>query len=157
MKTGEESQLIRWRQERDDKGIVELVRTQLIPISPWQHPRDKRLHNEITRRLRRGATLVATRSRSGPPIAFLHMEFRGTTLFIDLLAVASSEQNRRWGSELMSLAETYGRKKGCTQSQVFVDEGNKRALRFYHRIGFYTLRAIPSLKVFELTKPHYFF
>jgi ribosomal protein S18 acetylase RimI-like enzyme len=149
--------LIRWRQQSDDKGIVELVRTQLVPISPWQHPRDWRLHDDITRRLRRGATLVAARSLRSAPFAFLHMEFHGTTLFIDLLAVNSSEQNRHWGSELMTRAEKYGRKKGCTLSHLFVDEGNTRALRFYHRLGYHPVRAIPNLKVIELAKPLYFY
>lgn len=145
--------MIRWRQQSDDNGIVELVRTQLVPISPWQHPRDRRLYDDITRRLRRGPTLVAARSRRSAPFAFLHMEFRGTVLFIDLLAVDSSEQNRHWGSELMKRAETYGRKKGCTLSQLFVDEGNTRAHRFYHRLGYYPVRAIQSLRVIELVKP----
>jgi ribosomal protein S18 acetylase RimI-like enzyme len=85
------------------------------------------------------------------------MEFRGSTLFIDLLAVNSSEQNRHWGSELMTRAETYGIKKGCTLSHLFVDEGNTRALRFYHRLGYYPVRAIPDLKVIELAKPLNYF
>ncbi|MCD9024143.1 GNAT family N-acetyltransferase [Cohnella silvisoli] len=149
--------MIRWRQQGDDKSIVALVRTQLVPISPWQHPRDSRLHYEITRRLRRGATLVAARSRRSTPFGFLHMEFRGTTLFIDLLAVDSTAQNKHWGTELMARAEQYGRKKGCTISQLFVDEGNTRALRFYHRLGYQTLRTIYALKVIELVKPLNYF
>jgi ribosomal protein S18 acetylase RimI-like enzyme len=149
--------LIRWRQQSDDKGIVELVRTQLVPLSPWQHPRDRQLYDDITRRLRRGATLVAARSRRNAPFAFLHMEFRGTTLFIDLLAVDPSEQNRHWGTLLMTRAESYGRKKGCTLSHLFVDEGNTRALRFYQRFGYHPVRAIQDLKVIELAKPLYFY
>jgi ribosomal protein S18 acetylase RimI-like enzyme len=81
------------------------------------------------------------------------MEFRGTILFIDLLAVESTEQNRHWGSELMTRAETYGRKKGCTLSHLFVDEGNTRAIRFYHRRGYRPVRAIQNLRVIELAKP----
>jgi ribosomal protein S18 acetylase RimI-like enzyme len=144
--------LIRWKQPQDDKRIVELVRTQLVPISPWQHPRDSRLHSDITRRLRRGATLVVTGSRRSAPLAFLHMEFHNQTLLIDLLAVDSSHQNRQWGTELMNRAEQYGRKKGCMMSHLYVDEGNSRALRFYHRLGYNTLRHIKPLKVFEMAK-----
>jgi ribosomal protein S18 acetylase RimI-like enzyme len=144
--------LIRWRQLRDDKGIVELVRTQLVPISPWQHPRDSRLHSQITRRIRRGATLVVSQSRRSSPIGFLHMQFRNKTLFIDLLAVDSRHQSKQWGTALMIIAENYGRFKGCNTSHVFVDEDNYRALRFYHRIGYNTLQAIPSLKVVQLAK-----
>jgi ribosomal protein S18 acetylase RimI-like enzyme len=144
--------LIRWKQPQDDKRIVELVRTQLVPISPWQHPRDSRLHSDITRRLRRGATLVVTGSRRSAPLAFLHMEFHNQTLLIDLLAVDSSHQNRQWGTELMNRAEHCGRKKGCMMSHLYVDEGNSRALRFYNRLGYNTLRHIKPLKVFEMAK-----
>ncbi|WP_239614857.1 GNAT family N-acetyltransferase [Cohnella mopanensis] len=145
--------MIRWRQQRDDKGIVELVRTQLVPISPWQHPSGSRLHYEINRRIRRGATLVVAQSHRRSPIAFLHMEFRGRTLFIDLLAVDSRHQNRQWGTALMNRAEQYARKKGCTLSHVYVDEDNFRALRFYHNLGYYILRVIPALKIIEIAKP----
>jgi GNAT superfamily N-acetyltransferase len=152
MNSGEEPHLIRWRQSRDDKGIVELVRTQLVPISPWQHPRDSQLHSEIIRRIRKGTTLVVAGSRRDAPIGFLHMEFRNQTLIIDLLAVNPKYQNRQWGTELMLRAEEYGRKKGCALSRIFVDEDNIRALRFYHRLGYLTLRAIQALKVIELVK-----
>ncbi|WP_373230088.1 GNAT family N-acetyltransferase [Cohnella sp.] len=144
--------MIRWKQQRDDNGIIQLVRTQLVPISPWQHPRDSRLHSEITRRLRKGATLVVSLSRRSSPLAFLHMEFHYQTLLIDLLAVDSRYQNRQWGTELMQRAEQFGLKKGCTISRVFVDEDNYRALRFYHRLGYYPQRTIESLKVIELAK-----
>lgn len=144
--------MIRWRLQRDDQKIVELVRTQLVPISPWQHPKDSRLHSSITHRLRRGATLVVASTRRSEPLAFLHMEFHYQILIIDLLAVDSKVQNRQLGTELMRRAEQHGLKKGCTMSRVFVDEDNYRALRFYHRLGYYTLRLIPALKVIELNK-----
>ncbi|WP_256760772.1 N-acetyltransferase [Cohnella sp. WQ 127256] len=144
--------MIRWRQPRDDNGIVELIRTQLVPISPWQHPGDSKLRNEITQRLRRGATLVVADSRRRSPIAFLHMEFHNKTVLIDLLAVHSRYQNKHWGSELMQRAEKYARKKGYTMSHVFVDEDNIRALKFYLRLGYNILQSIPPLKVIELTK-----
>ncbi|BBI32139.1 GNAT family N-acetyltransferase [Cohnella abietis] len=144
--------MIRWKQPRDDKGIVDLVRTQLVPISPWQHPRDRRLHNEITRRLRKGATLVIAQSRRSVPLAFLQMEFRYKILFINLLAVHSQYQNRQWGTELMKRAEQHGRKKGCTMARVYVDDNNTRALRFYQRNGYYIVRLLPELRFIELAK-----
>jgi ribosomal protein S18 acetylase RimI-like enzyme len=80
------------------------------------------------------------------------MEFRNQTLFIDLLAVDSKYQNRQWGTELLLRAEKYGRTKGYAMSRVFVDEDNTRALRFYHRLGYLTLRTVQALKVIELVK-----
>ncbi len=147
--------MIRWKRNRDDKAIVELVRTQLVPISPWQHPRDGRLHADIVRRLRKGATLVAARTERSPPIGFLHMEFRHPKLFIDLLAVDSRHQNKKLGTALMRRAEDYGRSRGCTVSHVFVDALNYRALRFYNRLGYEPVHAIPSLEIVELSKPLY--
>ncbi|QJD87511.1 GNAT family N-acetyltransferase [Cohnella herbarum] len=144
--------MIRWRQPRDDKGIVELVRTQLIPISPWQHPRGNRLHYEITRRIRKGATLVVAQSAKSSPIGFLHLEFRSKALFIDLLAVDSRYQSKQWGTALMLRAEQYALKKGYIVSHVFVDEDNVRAIRFYQKLGYYPLRALQALKVIELAK-----
>jgi len=147
--------LIRWRRSRDDKAIVELVRTQLVPISPWQHPRDGRLHTEIVRRLRRGATLVASKTDRSSPLGFLHMEFRHPTLIIDLLAVDSVHQNNKLGTALMDRAESYGRRQGFTAARVFVDDHNYRALRFYRRLGYHTISVIPSMKIVELAKSLY--
>ncbi|WP_186438426.1 GNAT family N-acetyltransferase [Cohnella terricola] len=144
--------MIRWRQLRDDKGIVELVRNELVPISPWRHPRDGRLFAEISHRLRRGPTLVASRTLRSPPIGFLHMEFRGGALFIDLLAVDSRHQSKKLGTLLMNRAESYGRSKGCKWAHLFVDDHNERAIRFYRRRGYHSVRSIESLKIIELAK-----
>ncbi|MFC5528643.1 GNAT family N-acetyltransferase [Cohnella yongneupensis] len=144
--------MIRWRRQGDDRGIVELVRTQLVPISPWRHPRDGRLRFEVQKRLRRGPTLVVARTRQSVPFAFVHMEIRGNVLFVDLLAVDSRHQNRQWGTELMRRAEQYGRKRGCTVSHLFVDEGNTRGVRFYERLGYHVISHIEALKAFHMHK-----
>ncbi|XID93208.1 GNAT family N-acetyltransferase [Paenibacillaceae bacterium WGS1546] len=144
--------MIRWRRPRDDKSIVELVRSELVPISPWQHPRDSRLHADIVRRMRRGATLVASSTARGPVIGFLHMEFRHPEMLIDLLAVDSRYQNRKLGTELMLQAERYARNKGFAAARVFVDEENVRGIRFYRRLGYTRLREFPALKIVEMAK-----
>jgi ribosomal protein S18 acetylase RimI-like enzyme len=144
--------LIRWKQQGDNRGIVELVRTELVPLSRWQHPRDRRLKYEVQRRLRRGPTLVAARTSKSVPFAFVHMEIRGTVLFIDLLAVNARHQNQHWGTELMKRAEQYGRKKGCTVSYLFVDEGNDRGVRFYQRIGYRMLSHNELIKAYQMQK-----
>jgi ribosomal protein S18 acetylase RimI-like enzyme len=144
--------MIRWKQQGDARGIVELVRKQLVPISPWQHPRDGRLRLEVVRRLRRGPTFVVSRTRRSSPFAFVHIEIRGSVLFVDLLAVDSRHQNRQWGTELMKRAESYGRKKGCTVAYLFVDEGNARGIRFYKRLDYQVLAYIDSLKAYHMHK-----
>ena len=144
--------MIRWRHKGDDRGIVELVRTQLVPISPWQHPRDGRLRGEVLRRLRRGPTLVVSRTRKSTPFAFLHMELHGEVLFVDLLAVDSRHQNRQWGTVLMKRAEEYGRRRGCEVSHLFVDESNTRGVRFYERIGYRIESHVEALKAYHMNK-----
>lgn len=145
--------MIRWRRQGDDRAIVELVRTQLVPISPWKHPRDGRLRIEVQRRLRRGPTFVASRARKSPPFAFVHLEIHGKVLFVDLLAVDSRHQNRQWGTELMKRAEHYARKRGCEISHLFVDEGNVRGLRFYERLGYEVVSHMEAMKAYHMRKP----
>nr|WP_238357599.1 GNAT family N-acetyltransferase [Cohnella zeiphila] len=134
-------------------GIVRLVRTQLVPLSPWHHPRDRRLYGDVVRRLREGATLVVSSSRSSDPFAFLHMIVKDSTLFVDLLAVDPSQQNRHWGTALMRRAEEYGISKGCTNALLFVDEGNDKAHRFYNRLGYRTVQHVGELRCYRLEKP----
>lgn len=145
--------MIRWKHAGDLKGIVQLVRTELVPISPWHHPRGRLLYMEVARRLRNGITLVAARTYRSTPFGFLHMEFRRDVLFIDLLAVDRRHQNKHWGTILMRRAEQYGKlHKQCSLALLYVDEDNLRGLRFYERLGYQITRHINGLKVFELMK-----
>ncbi|MFC5701982.1 GNAT family N-acetyltransferase [Cohnella faecalis] len=145
--------MIRWKQPGDVKAIVRLVRTQLVPLSPWQHPRDGRLHGEIVKRLRQGSTLVAARSPRSVPFGFLHLIVQDRVLFIDMLAVDASQQGRHWGTYLLARAEEHGRKKGCADARLFVDDTNQSGLRFYERRGYRVLNHLKALLCFELTKP----
>jgi len=145
--------LIRWKRAGDERAIVGLVRTQLVPISPRPGLHGSRLRRELLPRLRRGYTLVASRTAKSAPFAFVHAELRSATLFIDLLAVDPAEQNRRWGSALMDAAERYGMENGCSESRLFVDEQNERGMRFYARHGYTVVRHIPKAACYEIFKP----
>ncbi|MBB6669806.1 GNAT family N-acetyltransferase [Cohnella nanjingensis] len=145
--------MIRWKRRSDLNGIVQLVRTELIPLSPRQHPRDRRLTDHVKERLNRGVTLVVSRTRGGEPFAFLHMIVQQETLFVDLLAVGANHQNRHWGSELMRQAEAYGRKHGCKQARLYVDEGNYRGQRFYQRLGYSVIGYRSDFQCYEMVKP----
>ncbi|THF73163.1 GNAT family N-acetyltransferase [Cohnella fermenti] len=144
--------MIRWKQPRDTKGIVRLVRTQLVPKSPWQHPRDGRLYSEIVQRLRQGSTLVAAKNRGGELFGFLHLIVQNKVLFVDLLAVDPAYQNRRWGTELMLRAEEIGRARGCRTSMLYVDKDNARALRFYTRMGYSNEQYVEALVCYRMEK-----
>ncbi|TJY40969.1 GNAT family N-acetyltransferase [Cohnella pontilimi] len=144
--------MIRWMQPGDVPGIVDLVRTELVPLSTRSHPRDSRLYTDVRTRLRRGETLVASDGRKSGPFAFIHMEFRGSTMYIDMLAVHSGSQHRSWGTELMNRAEKYGLSKGCIESRLFVDDTNYRGMRFYEKLGYSVVRDIKELKCYEMYK-----
>lgn len=145
--------LIRWKRAGDERAIVGLVRTQLVPLSPRPGLGGSRLRRELLPRLRRGHTLVASRTAKSAPFAFVHLELRSATLFVDLLAVDPVEQNRRWGSTLMATAERYGMENGCSESRLFVDEQNERGMRFYARHGYTVVRHIPKAACYEMFKP----
>ncbi len=145
--------MIRWKRPRDTRSIVRLVRSELVPVSPWHHPRDARLYDEVSRRLRNGATLVASRSGSSEPFGFVHLVVQDQTLFIDLLAVDSAYQNRHWGRDLMRRAEEYGQAHGCRMAMLYVDEGNEKAQRFYLRLGYSPVRHLEALKCYQMEKP----
>lgn len=144
--------MIRWKRPQDLNGIVRLVRTQLVPLSPWAHPRDSRLRDEIEDRLRRGNTLVAAKSRFGEPFAFLHFVVQDSSLFVDLLAVDPAQQNRHWGTQLMQRAEEYGQAHGCRTAYLYVDEGNYRGQRFYTRLGYVMTQYVKELRCFRMEK-----
>ena len=145
--------LIRWMRSGDEKAIVDLVRTQLVPISPRPGMGGNRLRRKVVPRLRRGRTLVASQTGRSEPFAFVHVELRSATLFIDLLAVAPQEQNRRWGSALMAAAERYGMENGCSEARLFVDDVNEGGMRFYARHGYAVARHIPKAACYEMAKP----
>lgn len=144
--------LIRWKRPHDLHGIVRLVRTQLVPLSPWAHPRDGRLRDEIEDRLRAGYTLVAAKSRFSEPFGFLHLVVQDSSLFIDLLAVDPDQQNRHWGTELMKRAEEFGRANGCRTAYLYVDEGNYRGQRFYKRRGYVITQYVKELHCYRMEK-----
>jgi len=145
--------LIRGMRAGDERAIVDLVRTQLVPISPRPGLRGSRLRRELAPRLRRGYTFVASRTAKSEPFAFVHVELRSATLFIDLLAVNPVEQNRRWGSALMAAAERFGAENDCSESRLFVDDINERGIRFYTRHGYTVVRHVPKAACYEMFKP----
>lgn len=145
--------MIRLRKPGDDEAIVELVRTELVPLSTSHRLRERQLRRDMATRLQRGSTFVAARWPGGEPFGFVHVEVRNSVLFVDLLAVSASKQNRSWGTELMRCAEDYGVRNGCTEARLFVDDTNFRGLRFYGKLGYAVVGQISGLRCYELFKP----
>lgn len=143
--------MIRSRTPRDDRAILELVRSELVPRSSLPAPSPSRLRREMALRFRRGATFVAVRPE-GSVAGFVHVEARAATLYVDLLAVAPTDRNRGWGRALMQQAEQYGVARGCRNIRLFVDERNTPAQRFYWRLGYWPVRRVKPLHCIEMVK-----
>ncbi|WP_214628567.1 GNAT family N-acetyltransferase [Paenibacillus agaridevorans] len=145
--------MIRARKPQDDPELVRLIRSELIPLSATARPLDARMIRELPHRFRWGTTYVATRTKQGPPVAFVHFLNAGEELLVDMLATHSGHRGLGLGTLLMAYAEAYGSSNGCRVSRLYVDASNGGAQRFYGKLGYGCIRYIPDWHVFELAKP----
>jgi ribosomal protein S18 acetylase RimI-like enzyme len=141
---------------RDTAAILRLIRRELAPLSRKPIGREALTDRALAERIRRGRTLVAA-GRSGRVTGFIHIliiqqPHAPARLLIDLLAVDPESRGRGIGSALLREAEIHGRSRRCQAAVLYVDEGNDRALRFYHRAGYRTVRFWPAFRCWELFK-----
>jgi ribosomal protein S18 acetylase RimI-like enzyme len=145
--------MIRLRRPRtDDAEIIRLIKTELIPLSYTSHPRDAQTIREIPKRLRRGVTFVASRTKTSTPLGFVHLYIVGDMLLHDMLAVHPHHRGKQIGTLLLAHAEAYGRSHKCREARLFVDDNNERAHRLYARLGYETVRYYPDVRCYELVK-----
>jgi ribosomal protein S18 acetylase RimI-like enzyme len=57
-------------------------------------------------------------------------------LVVDQLVIAPTDEGRGVGNALLDWAEGYGVSRAKRSIRVVVEDGNDRALRFYHRRGY---------------------
>ncbi|RJE91228.1 GNAT family N-acetyltransferase [Paenibacillus sp. 1011MAR3C5] len=146
--------MIRARKARtDDAELVRLIRTELIPMSHTARPLDARMIRELPKRFRKGNTYVATRSKFGPPVAFVHFYVHQNQLIVDMLVTHPEHRGRHYGTALMAHAEAFGKARHCHVARLFVDRINGRAHHFYNKLGYHTVRYVPELQCYELLKP----
>ncbi|WP_020617655.1 GNAT family N-acetyltransferase [Paenibacillus daejeonensis] len=145
--------IIRRRNPRlDTQEILRLIRTELIPRSHTVREGDPQVLRELPKRLRKGETLVASRTRSGSVLGFVHFIASPDQLYIDMLAVHPQQQGRSLGKQLMQRAEAHGLSLGCKDARLFVDDDNYRARHFYTRLGYQQVRYLPTFRCYELYK-----
>ncbi|GIQ66272.1 hypothetical protein PACILC2_48400 [Paenibacillus cisolokensis] len=146
--------MIRLRQPRsDDKEIMRLIRSELIPYSHTAQTDVALTMRELPKRLRQGVTFVAVRRRSDPLIGFLHVVVLGNVLYIDMLAVHPNHRGSGWGKRLMEYGEAYGISQQCSTARLVVDESNPGAQRFYCRIGYRVGGYDPHIRCRNMFKP----
>jgi len=145
--------IIRYRKPGyDDPMILQLIESQLVPLSHMTKKELDTIRKDIPSRLQRGVTLVASSENEDRVFAFIHFMMHGELLYIDMLAVASTAQRKRWGARLMEHAEHFAATRGCTRAKVMVDIGNMTGLNFYRKLGYTVTRIIELSQCYELNK-----
>ncbi|MNG05663.1 putative acetyltransferase [compost metagenome] len=77
---------------------------------------------------------------------------KSSRLFIDMLAVDPREQGRGIGHILMKAAEDYGLRERCQSAELFVDDSNPKAIRFYGKRGYEIDTYVPELSCYRMSK-----
>jgi ribosomal protein S18 acetylase RimI-like enzyme len=154
--TGPERRLrmiIRQRSSKlDDGAIMQLIDTQLVPLSHMSEKEIHKIRKEIPLRMNRGMTFVISPEPDKSAVAFIHFLMHGELLYVDMMAVSSKEQRKRYGQTLLYKAESFAVSRGCRKSKVMVDEGNTKGIQFYQKNGYQTLRYILVSRCYEMEK-----
>ncbi|MGG4221242.1 GNAT family N-acetyltransferase [Paenibacillus jamilae] len=144
--------MIRKRCAQDDKMIFRLIEQELVPLSHLSAQEMDQIRKELPRRLNRGITFVACRPDNAQVVGFIHVMLHGELLYIDLIAISSAHQGKRYGKKLLEYAEQYGRLRHCKRAKVMVDEDNVRGIHFYLRHRYHMLRYVALSRCHELEK-----
>lgn len=145
--------VIRQRKSKlDDAAIMRLIDSQLVPLSHMSEIEINKIRKEIPLRMNRGMTFVVSSNPDNEAVAFIHFLMHGELLYVDMMAVATKEQRKKYGQTLLLKAENFAASRGCKRSKVMVDEGNTKGLRFYQKIGYITIRYIMLSRCYELEK-----
>lgn len=145
--------MIRYRRpKQDDAVIMQLIESQLVPLSHMNKIQLDEVRKELPRRMSRGVTLIASSTYEGNPAGFVHFMLHGDLLYIDMLAVAPESQRKRWGNMLMVQAEKFAVSRGCKRSKVMVDSGNTSGMSFYHKLAYSTVKYHTKNQCYELEK-----
>ncbi|WP_211746701.1 GNAT family N-acetyltransferase [Paenibacillus sp. Marseille-Q4541] len=140
------------RPKQDDTAIMELIKTQLVPLSHMSKQDIDQVIVEIPLRLSRGITLVSSSTYESNLFGFVHFMMHGNLLYIDMMAVSPKQQRKQHGKELLLKAEHFGISRGCKKSKVMVDEGNNKAVQFYQKSGYKMIRYIDIGRCYEMEK-----
>ncbi|MBB6021273.1 ribosomal protein S18 acetylase RimI-like enzyme [Paenibacillus sp. JGP012] len=148
--------IIRQRSSKlDDSAILKLIDTQLVPLSHMSEKEINKIRKEIPLRMNRGMTFVISPESNKAAIAFIHFLMHGELLYVDMMAVSTKEQRKRYGQTLLQKAEHFAVSRGCRRSKVMVDEGNTKGCQFYQKNGYQTLRYIGMSRCYEMEKNLY--
>ncbi len=136
---------------RDDRGIMDIIRNELLPHSKRNMSEVALNRDLLSKRLSRGATFVLL-GQGMRLNGFVNCLIHEKMLNIDMIAVKRKAQGKGQGSELMKLAERYGRKQGCDYAVLYVDQSNRLAQQFYLGKGYAYRDHIDAIQCFSMDK-----
>ncbi|OCT16734.1 hypothetical protein A8709_08720 [Paenibacillus pectinilyticus] len=135
----------------DDAAIYRLVVEQLVPFSRMYASENSVTFAEIRKRLNGNKTFVMAKGYK-KPYGFISVMRKSNVLFIDMLAVDAREQGKGLGHSLMKMAEDYGLSERCRTVELFVDDSNPKAIRFYTKRGYEIDSYVPELSCYRMSK-----
>jgi ribosomal protein S18 acetylase RimI-like enzyme len=133
----------------DDQAIYRLVVEQLVPFSSLYNTVS---FSEIRKRLNHNNRTFVIAKGYKSPIGFISVIRKSNVLFVDMLAIDPREQGKGLGHELMKIAENYGKSERCLSAELFVDESNPKAIRFYLSRGYEIQQYLPELSCYKMKK-----
>ncbi|MFK7697511.1 GNAT family N-acetyltransferase [Paenibacillus sp. HJGM_3] len=137
---------------RDDRMILQLIRSELLPYTNRTFPGMTIDRHILQERLSGLTTYVC--SRNGlHTVGFVSCLTEDGTLHIDMIAIDRKAQGKGYGSALMGAAERFGLRRGCQESVLYVDQQNRGAQRFYRRKGYALVSYLEGLQCYEMRKP----
>lgn len=127
----------------DDTEIHQLVWQELIPLTKNNYMWMEFSLNDLKERLRGQNTYVVV--ENGQFCGFVTCSIKENKLFIDMLAVDPSKQGRGYGKKLMREGEHFGRRHGCREVTLMVDDVNTNGQQFYLALGYTFSHAVPQV------------
>lgn len=136
----------------DDSAIVRIIREELLPYAQQMFPNMDITREELVSRLQQEQVWVAAEGRS-PAYGFVAALVKKRVLWIDMIAIASKRQGRGVGRALLKRAEEFGKAKGCRHVNLYVDQDNVDAQRFYSSNGYAMAEFVPLIRCYRFEKP----
>lgn len=135
----------------DDARLFRMIQKRLLPYARQARPDVVFKRSDILERWRQCRVFVAIQAEE-KVAGFISCRMDGSTLEIDMLAVAKNAEGRGLGKALISTAERYGLRKGADAVRLLVDEPNIHAQRFYMRQGFMYEDYLPQQNMHVMLK-----
>ncbi|MCZ8522846.1 MULTISPECIES: GNAT family N-acetyltransferase [Paenibacillus] len=138
---------------QDDTIIFKLIEDLLLPYARQTKPGLQLRPSAIRKRLAEGLTYVDTAAGRKPAGFILLKPKERERLRVDLLAVGRAYQGLGIGRRLMEKAERTAGMYGCREVELWVDEANASAQRFYVRLGYQAVHYDSRLRCYLMIKP----